>query len=132
MGGFLIRKAGAALVVLVIASIVVFLGVRAIPGNPAIALGAENRDPAVIAAVKAKYLLNKPLPVQYGHWVWLALRGDLGVDQRDLAVGHTIAQRLPISLELAALSMIVATLIGIPAGMITAVRRGKSSDYAAT
>jgi peptide/nickel transport system permease protein len=132
MGGFLIRKAGAALVVLVVASIVVFLGVRAIPGNPAIALGAENRDPAVIAAVKAKYDLDKPLPVQYGHWIWLALQGDLGVDQRDLGVGHTIAQRLPISLELAALSMLVATLIGIPAGVITAVRRGKPSDYAAT
>lgn len=132
MGGFLIRKAGAALVVLVLASIVVFLGVRAIPGNPAIALGAENRDPAVIAAVKAKYDLDKPLPVQYGHWIWLALQGDLGVDQRDLGVGRTIAQRLPISLELAALSMIVATLIGIPAGVIAAVRRGKPSDYAAT
>ena len=132
MGGFLIRKGGAALVVLVLASIVVFLGVRAIPGNPAIALGAENRDPSVIAAVEAKYDLNKPLPVQYGHWIWLALQGDLGVDQRDLGVGRTIAQRLPISLELALLSMLVAVVIGIPAGVIAAVRRGRPSDYAAT
>jgi peptide/nickel transport system permease protein len=118
--------------VLVVASIVVFLGVRAIPGNPAIALGAENRDPAVLAAVKAKYLLNKPLPVQYGHWIWLAMRGDLGVDQRQLSVGHTIATRLPISLELALLSMIVSIVVGIPAGVIAAVRRGKPSDYAVT
>lgn len=117
---------------LVLASIVVFLGVRAIPGNPAIALGAENRDPSVIAAVKAKYDLNKPLPVQYGHWVWLALHGDLGVDQRDLGVGRTIAQRLPISLEIALLSMIVSIIVGIPTGVITAVRSGKPSDYAAT
>lgn len=132
MGGFLIRKAGAALVVLVVASMLVFAGVRAIPGNPAIALGAENRDPAVLAAVRAKYDLNQSLPVQYLHWISLAARGDLGVDQRQLSVGHTIASRLPISLELALLSMIVAILIGIPAGVIAAVRRGKPSDYAVT
>jgi peptide/nickel transport system permease protein len=118
--------------VLVLASMVVFAGVRAIPGNPAIALGAENRDPGVLAAVKSKYLLDRPLPVQYGHWIFLAVQGDLGTDQRQLPVGHTIASRLPISLELAFLSMIVATIIGIPAGVIAAVRRGKPSDYAVT
>ncbi len=132
MGGFLLRKTGAALVVLVLASILVFLGVRAIPGDPAIALGAENRDPAVIAAVRHKYMLDRPLPVQYAHWAWLALHGDLGVDQRELPVAHTIVTRLPITLELALLSMLVATLVGIPAGVIAAVRRGKPSDYAAT
>jgi peptide/nickel transport system permease protein len=132
VGGFLIRKAGAALVVLVLASMLVFVGVRAIPGNPAIALGAENRDPAVLAAVRAKYMLNDPLPVQYGHWIWLAARGDLGTDQRQLPIGRTIAQRLPISLELALLSMLVAVIIGIPAGVIAAVRRGKPSDYTVT
>ena len=132
MGGFLIRKAGAALVVLVLASMLVFVGVRAIPGNPAIALGAENRDPSVLAAVRAKYLLDKPLPVQYGHWIWLAVQGDLGTDQRQLSVGRTIASRLPISIELALLSMLVAVVIGIPAGVIAAVRRGKPSDYTVT
>ena len=90
MGGFLIRRAGAALVVLVIASMLVFLGVRAIPGDPAIALGAENRDPALLAQIRHKYMLDRPLPVQYAHWIWLALHGDLGVDQRELSVAHTI------------------------------------------
>jgi peptide/nickel transport system permease protein len=132
MGGFLIRKAGAALVVLVAASMLVFLGVRAIPGDPAIALGAENRDPAVLAAIRHKYLLDRPLPVQYVHWIWLALHGDLGTDQRELPVARTIVDRLPITLELTLLSMLVATLVGIPAGVIAAVRRGKPSDYAAT
>jgi len=132
MGGFLLRKVGAALVVLVLASMLVFLGARAIPGDPAIALGAENRDPAVLAAVRHKYLLDKPIPVQYAHWIWLALHGDLGVDQRELPVAHTIVTRLPITLELAFLSMFVAILIGIPAGVIAAVRRGKPSDYAVT
>jgi peptide/nickel transport system permease protein len=132
MGGFLLRKTGAALVVLWLASMLVFVGVRAIPGDPAIALGAENRDPAVIAAVRHKYLLDRPLPVQYAHWVWLALHGDLGVDQRELSVAHTIVTRIPITLELAILSMLVATLVGLPAGVIAAVRRGKPEDYAAT
>ena len=132
MGGFLLRKVGAALVVLLLASMLVFLGVRAIPGDPAIALGAENRDPAVLAAVRHKYMLDRPLPVQYAHWVWLAVHGDLGVDQRDLSVSHTIVSRLPISLELAFLSMFLAVAIGIPAGVIAAVRRGKVSDYTVT
>ena len=132
MGGFLLRKVGAALVVLVIASMLVFAGVRAIPGDPAIALGAENRDPALLAQIRHKYLLDKPLPVQYGHWVWLALHGDLGVDQRELSVAHTIVTRIPISLELAVLSLVVSVLVGIPAGVIAAVRRGKPEDYLAT
>jgi peptide/nickel transport system permease protein len=132
MGGFLLRKVGAALVVLLLASMLVFLGVRAIPGDPAIALGAENRDPAVLAAVRHKYMLDRPLPVQYAHWIWLAVHGDLGVDQRDLSVSHTIVSRLPISLELAFLSMFLAVAVGIPAGVIAAVRRGKVSDYTVT
>src|SRR5436190_449849 len=132
MGGFLLRKTGAALVVLLLASVLVFAGVRAIPGDPATALGGANRDPAVISAVRHKYLLDRPLPVQYAHWVWLALHGDLGSDQRELSVSNTIVTRLPITLELAFLSMFVAMLVGIPAGVIAAVRRGKPSDYVVT
>ena len=132
MGGFLLRKTGAALVVLAAASMLVFIGVRAIPGDPAIALGAESRDPALIAQIRHKYLLDRPLPVQYVHWIWLALHGDLGSDQRELPVAHTIVTRIPITLELALLSMLVATLVGIPAGVIAAVRRGRVEDYAAT
>jgi peptide/nickel transport system permease protein len=132
VGGFLLRKVGAAAIVLVLASMLVFVGVRAIPGDPAIALGGESRDPALIAAIRHKYLLDRPLPVQYGHWIWLALHGDLGVDQRQLSVAHTIVTRIPITLEIAFLSMLVSIVIGLPAGVIAAVRRGKPSDYFAT
>ena len=132
MGGFLLRKVGAALVVLVIASVLVFAGVRAIPGDPAIALGAEDRDPALIAQIRHKYLLDRPLPVQYAHWVWLALHGDLGVDQRELPVAHTIVSRLPISLELAVLSLVVSILIGIPAGVDRRGPARPAEDYLAT
>jgi peptide/nickel transport system permease protein len=132
VGGFLLRKLGAALVVLVLASMLVFAGVRALPGDPATALGAENRDPEVMAAVREKYGLDDPIVVQYLNWVWLALQGDLGVDQRGLPVADTIVSRLPITLELAALSLLVGMAIGIPAGIIAAVRRGKPEDYATT
>jgi peptide/nickel transport system permease protein len=132
MGGFLLRKAGAALIVLVLASMLVFVGVRAIPGDPALALGGENRDPAVLAAVRHKYGLDRPLPVQYVNWASLAVRGDLGTDQRELSVSRTIVQRLPITLELAGLAILVGSLIGIVAGVLAAVRRGKPTDYAAT
>jgi peptide/nickel transport system permease protein len=132
MGGFLLRKLGAALVVLLVASMLVFLGIRALPGDPATALGAENRDPAVLAAVRHKYGLDKPLPVQYVNWLGFALRGDLGRDQRELSVSRTIVQRLPITLELAFLSVLLGALIGLSAGIIAAVRRGRTEDYAAT
>lgn len=132
MGGFLLRKAGAALIVLLLASMLVFLGVRAIPGDPAIALGAENRDPAVLSAIRHKYGLDKPVPVQYVNWLGLALRGDLGTDQRELSVSRTIVQRLPITLELAGLAILIGSVIGIVAGVLAAVRRGKPADYAAT
>jgi peptide/nickel transport system permease protein len=132
VGGFLLRKLGAALVVLVLASMLVFAGVRALPGDPATALGAENKDPEVLAAVREKYGLDDPIVVQYLNWVSLALQGDLGVDQRGLSVADTIVSRLPITLELAALSLIIGALIGLPAGMIAAVRRGKPEDYATT
>jgi peptide/nickel transport system permease protein len=132
VGGFLLRKIGAALIVLILASMLVFGGVRAIPGDPAIAMGAENRDPAVLQAVRHKYLLDKPLPVQYVHWISLAVRGDLGVDQSELPVGHTIITRIPLTLELATLALVIAVVFGISAGVIAAVRRGKPSDYIAT
>lgn len=132
MGGFVLRKLGAALIVLAIASILVFLGIRALPGDPAVALGGEDRDPQVVAQIRHDYGLDQPLPVQYVRWVGHALQGDLGRDQRSLSVAHTIIHKLPITLELAALSVLVAIIVGVPAGVLAAVRRGKPTDYVST
>jgi peptide/nickel transport system permease protein len=132
MTGFLLRKVASGVFVVFAASVLVFIGVRAIPGDTATVLAADNPDPAVIAAIRHEYLLDRPLPVQYGKWAWLALQGNLGVSEAHLSVAHTILQRVPITLELAALSLLVAVLIGIPAGMIAAARRGKPSDHVAT
>jgi len=132
MGGFLLRRVGAALIVLLLASMLVFLGIRALPGDPATALGAENRDPEVMKAIRHHYGLDQPIPVQYVKWLSLAVQGDLGSDQRELPVAHTIVERLPTTLELAFLAVLVGVVIGIPAGIIAAVRQRKASDYVAT
>lgn len=132
MGVFILRKLGAALIVVFLASVLVFAGVRAIPGDPALAYAAEDRDPEVLAAIRDKYGLDDPLPVQYVRWIGLALTGDLGTDTRGLPVARTIVTRLPLTLELAGLAIVIGTLLGILAGVIAAVRRGKASDYTAT
>jgi peptide/nickel transport system permease protein len=132
VGGFVLRKIGAALIVLLIASFFVFLGIRALPGDPAVALGGEDRDPQVVAQIRHDYGLDKPLPVQYVRWLGHALTGDLGEDQRSLSVSHTIITKLPVTLELAGLSVLIAILIGIPTGVLAAVRRGKVTDYVST
>ncbi len=129
MGGFILRRVGAALIVLFLASLLVFAGVRAIPGDAALALGGEERDPAVIAQLRHKYGLDRPLPVQYGRWVWLAVQGDLGRDSRELPVARTIVDALPRTVELAGLALLIGSLIGIVTGVVAAVRRGKLSDY---
>jgi peptide/nickel transport system permease protein len=129
VGGFILRKVGAALIVLFLASVLVFAGIRAIPGDAALALGGEERDPAVLAQLRHKYGLDKPVPVQYARWAWLAVQGDLGEDSRGLPVAQTIVEALPRTLELAAIALLIGTVIGIVAGVIAAVRRGKAADY---
>src|SRR5215203_5217622 len=123
MGAFILRKAGAALIVVFLASVLVFTGVRAIPGDPALAFAAEDRDPQVLADIRAKYGLDDPLPVQYVRWIALAVQGDLGTDTRGLPVAETIVARLPLTLELAGLAILIGVTIGILAGVIAAVRR---------
>ena len=131
MTWFLIRRLASGVIVVFLASVLVFVGVRAVPGDTATVLAADNPDPAYIAAIRHEYLLDRPLPEQYAKWAWMALQGNLGVDTRHLSVGHTIIQRIPLTLELAFLSLLIAIAIGIPAGVVSAARRGKPSDYAA-
>jgi peptide/nickel transport system permease protein len=127
----LLRKVGAALIVVFVASIVVFAGTRALPGDPALVLAGEDRSPAALEEIRVKYQLNDPLPVQYAAWLTHALTGDFGESRRaGLSVGDTILDRIPITLELAGLSIIVALILGIPAGVIAAVKRGSAADYA--
>lgn len=130
MKWFLLQRTGAALVALWLASVIVFFGVRAMPGDPALALAGEERDPESLAEIREKYGLNDALAVQYFRWAGLVLRGDLGESVRTgISVGQTIVDKLPITVELAVLSVLIAMLIGIPTGMLAAVRKGGPVDY---
>ena len=131
MRSFLLRRSGAALIVVFLASVLVFAGLQALPGNPALVLAGEDRSPQALAEITKKFGLDQPLPVQYGDWLGHAVQGDFGVSHRTgLSVGATIVDRIPITLELAILSILVGLLLGIPAGVIAAVKRGSLADYA--
>ncbi len=132
MAGYLLKRAGAAVIVLFVASVIVFVGVRALPGDPALALAGEDRSEQGLAEVREKYGLDDPVVVQYFHYLGNVLQGDLGDSARTgLDVRDTIVDRLPITIELAFLSMLFAVLLGIGAGVVSAVRRGTFEDFGA-
>jgi peptide/nickel transport system permease protein len=95
-------------------------------------LAGEEQDPQVIAYLHKKLHLDEPLPVRYAYWMGGVLQGDLGESIRNQQpVLSLIAQKLPVTLELALLAMFIAILIGIPAGILSAVKRGSGWDWAA-
>jgi len=130
VGKYLARRVGASLIVLFVATLIVFAGIRALPGGPELALAGEERDPESLAAIRERYGLDDPVPVQYWNWITLALQGDLGESVRTgLEVSEIIVTRLPVTLELTLLSILVALLLGIPTGIMAAVKQGRLSDY---
>jgi peptide/nickel transport system permease protein len=130
---FLIRRGFISLVTLGLISVIVFTGVRLIPGDPARVMAGTDADPAGIEEIRQKYGLTDPIPVQYLRWLTLALRGDLGesIRTRD-PVTRIVAQKLRITIQLACYSVAVALLIAIPAGVLAAVRRNSVWDYLAS
>jgi peptide/nickel transport system permease protein len=130
MRWYVLRRAGISLITLFGASVVVFLGVRALPGDPAVALSPETTDPRALQAIRAEYGLDNALPVQYMTWIGHAVRGDLGTSPKTgLSVTQTLLERVPITMELALLALAVAVLIGVPVGILAAVRRGSLPDF---
>src|SRR6266481_6505015 len=100
MARFIVRRTVESLVAFVLATIVVFAGARLLPGDPAIALSGEGRDPVANAQIRAKYGLDDPIYTQYAKWITLALQGDLGRSIRTgVTVYSTIGIRLPVTLE---------------------------------
>jgi peptide/nickel transport system permease protein len=133
MALFILRRLGAAAIVLFLGSVLVFLGVRALPGDPATVLAGQEATPSAIAAIRHQYGLDRPLPVQYARWAGKALTGDFGRSTQDkLPVSHILGERLPVTIELALLAMVVAVGVGVTAGIVAASRRGRLSDYVAT
>src|SRR5690606_39248062 len=108
----------------------VFAIQRSLPGDPALILAGEQQDPEVIAYIRQKYRLDDPVPVQYVAWLAQLARGDLGRSLRtNQRVLDLIASKLPVTIELALLSMLVAVAIALPTGVLAAVRRGSAVDY---
>jgi peptide/nickel transport system permease protein len=117
---------------LLIVTLFVFSLQKLLPGDPLLTLAGEERDPAVLEFLRQKYRLDDPVVVQYIAWLGGVFSGDLGMSLKtEQPVLRLIGQKLPITIELAALSLLVALLIGIPAGIIAAVRKGEPLDYAA-
>jgi peptide/nickel transport system permease protein len=126
---FLLRRAVISAITLVLISLIVFAGVRAIPGDPARVLAGEEADESGLEEIREKYGLNDALAIQYLRWVGHALRGDFGVSIRTRQpVAATVAAKLPITVELAALSILIALAIAIPAGAVAAVKRNSAWD----
>jgi peptide/nickel transport system permease protein len=113
-------------------SILIFGLQQLLPGDPAIALAGEDRDPNVVAYLRAKFHLDEPLPVRYWYWLSGVLHGDLGESVRiQKPVMDLILEKLPVTIQLAVMAMLIALAIGITAGVISAVKKGTWLDYAA-
>jgi len=127
---YLFNRAWQSLVTLFLATVVVFLGVRALPGDPALALAGEDRTPEALAAIRQEYGLDQSLPVQFWHFASNALHGDLGTSIRTgTSVTSMLRTALPVTIELSVLAILLATVLGVGAGVVAAVRRGRVAEW---
>ncbi len=132
MGRYVLRRLGESVITLFLVTVVVFAGVRALPGDPARTLAGEESDPATVDAIRHSYGLDQSLPLQYGRYVAKALHGDFGSSPRTgLPVAHSIGHALPITLELSVLALLIAIVIGLGTGIVAAVRRGSPLEWLA-
>ncbi|RXT81323.1 peptide ABC transporter [Pseudomonas syringae] len=129
---FILRRLLSSIPTLILVSLFVFTLQKLLPGDPVLAMAGEERDPAVMEYLRDKYRLDDPIPLQYLNWVGNGLTGDLGTSLRtEQAVTTLLASKLPVTIELAVLALLIALLIGIPTGIISAVRKGTAVDYGA-
>ena len=129
---FIVRRLLIAIPTLVLASMFAFSLQKLLPGDPALAMAGEERDPQVLEHLRQKYRLDDPIATQYLSWIGAVLHGDLGISLRtEQPVLSLIAEKLPVTIELGFFSMLVAVLIGVPAGIVSAVRKGSLIDYGA-
>ena len=118
---------------IVLVSILVFALQQLMPGDPAVVLAGEERgDPQVLAQIRAELWLDRPVVVQYFHWIGGVLTGDLGFSWRiRQPVSQLILTKLPVTLQLGGMAFIIALSIGVPAGILSAVYRNRPLDYVA-
>lgn len=132
---YLAIRIASLLLTVVVGSFVVFLVMKAAPGDPAVAVLGENARPELVAAFRAKHNLDAPLLVQYGRWLAGAVRGDFGLSLTvagDRPIAGLIATRLPNTIFIGVLALLIAISLSLVAGTIAALRRGKTADTVAT
>src|SRR4029077_10129330 len=125
MGPLLPQRLATIVPTLFFVSILIFGLQQLLPGDPAIALAGEDRAPEGFPFLRAKFHLDEPLPVRYWYWAKGVLHGDLGDSVRiQKPVMELILEKLPVTIQLATMAMLIALAIGITAGVISAVKKG--------
>jgi peptide/nickel transport system permease protein len=131
--GYVLRRAGAVVPILGVVSVVVFSLIHLTPGDPVRIMLREEADPATVATLRHQLGLDRPLPLQYLTWLGRAVQGELGRSIRtNQPVMDAIRQRAPVTLSLAMAALLVALAIGLPAGILAALRRNSVVDLVAT
>jgi peptide/nickel transport system permease protein len=130
---WLLKRIGQVVPTLFILSILIFGLQQLMPGDPALILAGEERgDPQVLAQIRAELRLDRPIYEQYFYWIGNVLTGDFGFSWRiRMPVSQLILDKLPVTAQLAAMSFIIAVLIGVPAGILSAVKRDQPADWVA-
>ncbi|ATR20481.1 Dipeptide transport system permease protein dppB [Roseomonas mucosa] len=133
MFGWLLRRLGQVVPTLLILSLFVFGLQQLMPGDPALIMAGEERgDPEVLAQIRAELMLDRPVWEQYLAWLFRLLHGDLGFSWRiRQPVTELILQKLPVTLQLGAMAFIIAVAIGVPLGVLSAVKRDRPLDWIA-
>ena len=132
MLAFLIQRLLQIIPTIIIVSMMIFGLQQLLPGDPALIMAGEERDPKVLEEIRHQYRLDQPIPVQYFYWVKGVLSGNLGESMRlKSPVGSLVIEKLPVTLQLAAMALLIAICIGIPAGIVSAVKKETAWDYGA-
>ncbi|MCA1647372.1 MAG: ABC transporter permease [Chloroflexi bacterium] len=124
-----LSRLGQAVPVLALVSVVAFVLLRLAPGDPAQIQAGAEATPETLAAIRAELALDQPLPIQYVAWAGRVLRGDLGRSyQSRQPVTQLIGERLPATVQIAALALLLIVAVGIPLGIASALRKDSSVD----
>ncbi|HDD57384.1 MAG TPA: ABC transporter permease [Thermoplasmatales archaeon] len=130
MRKYIVRRVFELVLVLFVVSIFAFFLIRLAPGDPAVVLAGEHATEEILQEIREKWGLDKPLIVQYFIWLKSALKGDFG---RSVRTGDSVLKellyRFPNTFELSLFAMIIATVVGVFAGVVSAVKRKSFWDY---
>jgi len=129
---YFLKRLAAIIPTVFFVTVIIFGLQQLLPGDAASVLAGENQDPEVIAYLQKKMHLDEPLPMRYAYWISGVFHGDLGESMRiQQPVLDLLKEKLPVTLQLAAMAMVIALLIGIPAGIVSAVGKDSAWDYVA-